>query len=90
MIFSYPSQSLQDWLSQQWVKLNGRTIDPSAVPWLAAPYGHVDVIGDHFASRLAAASYLGISGPSKPRAGVNVANIFPPHLDGHRLPLRNP
>lgn len=58
MAFAYPSQRLQDWLSQQWVIALGRSIEPQAVPWLAAPYGMVDTIGDSYLERLAASEGL--------------------------------
>ncbi len=49
----YPSQPLQDWLSQRWVMLCGRQIDPADFPWLMGPFGEVDVIGDAHIDRLA-------------------------------------
>ena len=60
MAFAYPSQRLQDWLSQQWVIALGRRIEPAAMPWLAAPYGMVDIIGDSYLERLAATEGLTI------------------------------
>jgi hypothetical protein len=58
LAFAYPSQRLQDWLSQQWVIALGRRIEPATVPWLAAPYGMVDTIGDAYVERLAASEGL--------------------------------
>lgn len=49
----YPSQRLQDWLSQRWVMAMGRRVDPSEIEWLMGPYGYVDVIGDGHIDRLA-------------------------------------
>ncbi len=53
MRFAYPSQRLQDWLSQQWVIFRGQRIDPGRVPWLMGPFGNVDTIGDEFIGKLA-------------------------------------
>jgi hypothetical protein len=53
MTFAYPSQRLQDWLSQQWCILTGHRFDPIADPWLTGPYGHVDVIEDSYVDALA-------------------------------------
>ncbi len=54
MVFSYPSQRLQDWLSQQWVIALGRRVEPAALPWLAGPYGMADTIADAYLPLLAA------------------------------------
>ncbi|MDA0990985.1 MAG: hypothetical protein O3A51_09565 [Verrucomicrobia bacterium] len=58
MTFAYPSQRLQDWLSQQWCICTGRRIDPDACRWLMGPYGNVDVIEDRYVDGLAAADGL--------------------------------
>jgi hypothetical protein len=41
-------QKLQDWLTQQWVILWGRKIDPAAFSWLIGPFGNQDAIGKYF------------------------------------------
>ena len=56
--FAYPSQRIQDWLSQQWCIWRGRRFDPQADAWLAGPYGQVDAIGDAFIDGLATAEGL--------------------------------
>jgi hypothetical protein len=67
LVFAYPSQRLQDWLSQQWVIALGRRMEPAGMPWLAAPYGMVDVIGDAYVERLAASEGLVVERlPSRP------------------------
>ncbi|MBX3379169.1 MAG: hypothetical protein KF805_03680 [Phycisphaeraceae bacterium] len=53
MVFDYPSQPLQDWLSQRWVMLCGRRVEVSEIPWLLGPFGETDQIGDHYFERLA-------------------------------------
>jgi hypothetical protein len=54
MHYAYPSQRLQDWLSQCWVMFRGQPVDLADVAWLAAPFGDVDVIADTYVERLAA------------------------------------
>lgn len=76
MAFAYPSQRLQDWLSQQWVIALGRRIEPVAVPWLAAPYGMVDVIGDTYLERLATHEGLAIERAASRRQGDAAAGLF--------------
>src|ERR1051325_6776129 len=53
MRFQYPSQRLQDWLSQLWVMWRGRRVEPGQIAWLFGPFGDVDVIADHYIERLA-------------------------------------
>lgn len=53
MLFDYPSQRLQDYLSQRWVMFRGRRIEPRDFDWLMGPFGEVDVIGDSYVQRLA-------------------------------------
>src|ERR1051326_6237934 len=53
MPFQYPSQRLQDWLSQLWVMARGRQIDPQKSAWLMAPFGDVDIIPHRYTQRLA-------------------------------------
>ncbi|HET9768253.1 MAG TPA: hypothetical protein VFS60_15475 [Thermoanaerobaculia bacterium] len=82
MAFAYPSQRLQDWLSQQWVIALGRRIEPAAMPWLAAPYGMVDTIGDSYLERLAASEGLAIERAARRRrddGGGEEAGLF--HID---------
>jgi hypothetical protein len=51
--FAYPSQSFQDWVSQQWCIWSGQRIDPAYPNWLTGPFGNVDAIADDFIARLA-------------------------------------
>ena len=39
---------LQDWITQVWVKLTGRRIDPASHQWLLGPVGNTDKISDTF------------------------------------------
>lgn len=52
-LFDYPSQRLQDYLSQRWVMAFGRRVNPADIGWLIGPFGDVDIIADHFIDRLA-------------------------------------
>lgn len=52
-MFDYPSQRLQDYLSQRWVMMRGRQINPRDTSWLMGPFGEVDRIGDVYVQRLA-------------------------------------
>ena len=60
MEFQYPSQRLQDWLSQRWVMARGRRVDPREIAWLFGPFGDVDVIADHYIERLASEERLAV------------------------------
>jgi len=66
---AYPSQRLQDWLSQQWCILTGRRIIASDVPWLMGPYGQCDIIEDKYAEILAAEEGLVIK-KNEPGSGL--------------------
>ena len=39
---------LQDWITQQWVKVTGRRIDITQNQWLEGPIGRADLIDDTF------------------------------------------
>ncbi|MFG0256783.1 MAG: hypothetical protein ACF8GE_02660 [Phycisphaerales bacterium JB043] len=68
-IFSYPSQRVQDWLSQEWCIFTGRRIDPDEHPWLMGPFGNVDVIEDQYVERLAREENLDVR-KNEPGAGL--------------------
>lgn len=57
-MFAYPSQRLQDWLSQQWCICTGRRVNPVDNAWLMGPFGNVDVIEDRYVDLLADAENL--------------------------------
>lgn len=44
---------LQDWITQQWVKITGRQFNPGEETWLVGPIGDTDVIKDKFFRELA-------------------------------------
>jgi hypothetical protein len=49
-----------DWVTQQWVKVTGRKIDPEGNPWLAGPIGKPTGIGANFFDELAKEENLSI------------------------------
>lgn len=67
MRFAYPMQKIQDWLTQQWVILWGRKIDPLEFPWLIGPFGNLDVIGEDFINQFAEREKLTIEREIKTR-----------------------
>ncbi len=58
-------QKIQDWLTQQWVIIWGRKIDPTDFPWLIGPFGNQDVIGENFANEIAEKEKLTIEQEAK-------------------------
>lgn len=85
-MFAYPSQRLQDWLSQQWCIWTGRRVDPKEIDWLMGPYGNVDVIEDRYVDLLASTEGLTIH-KNEPGSGLvestSVWNL--PEGDAQRL-----
>lgn len=65
MRFAYPMQKIQDWLTQQWVILWGRKIDPHEFPWLVGPFGNLDRIGEDFIHQFAEKEKLTIQKETK-------------------------
>lgn len=60
MRFAYPMQKIQDWLTQQWVIIWGRKINPTEFSWLIGPFGNLNVIGEDFVNEFAAKEKLTI------------------------------
>jgi hypothetical protein len=52
---------LQDWITQLWVKVSGRSFDPEKEEWLTGPVGSTRIIKDKFIQDLAAREDLTIS-----------------------------
>lgn len=67
MRYAYPMQKFQDWVTQQWVILWGRRIDPADYPWLMGPFGNLDVLGSDFIERFAEKEGLMIDEKTKPQ-----------------------
>ena len=53
MNIAYPLQKSQDWLTQQWVIIWGRRIEPKEYQWLMGPFGELGTIDDEFVYQLA-------------------------------------
>ncbi len=53
MNLAFTMQKFQDWVTQQWVILCGRKINPKDYPWLIAPFGELNGIGEEFIYQLA-------------------------------------
>lgn len=50
---AFRMQKFQDWLTQQWVIIWGRKINPDEYPWLIGPFGELNGIGENFIYQLA-------------------------------------
>jgi len=60
MGIAYRKQSLQDWITQQWVILFGRKIYTTEHKWLLGPFGGTNGIGLNFIKHLAEKEHLNI------------------------------
>ncbi len=69
MTFAYPSQKLQDWLSQGWCIATGQRFDSNEMGWLKGPFGNVDVIEDKYIALLAEREGLEVHA-NLPGAGI--------------------
>jgi hypothetical protein len=58
-------QKIQDWLTQQWVIIWGRKINPIEFSWLIGPFGNLDVISENFVNEFAAKEKLTIEREAK-------------------------
>lgn len=86
MRFAYPSQRIQDWLSQQWVIWRGRQINPAELPWLMGPFGNTDSISDDFVKELAVAEKLIVERNVKTQGLLPSIDVLElPHSDSSRL-----
>ncbi|KAA5534469.1 hypothetical protein F0919_07550 [Taibaiella lutea] len=74
MNLAYPTQKIQDWITQQWVIFRGRKIDPNEVSWLMGPFGNLDVIGEDFIHQLAEKEGLIIDKETKARGLISSIN----------------
>lgn len=88
MAFAYPSQRLQDWLSQQWCICTGRRLTSNDAIWLTGPYGNVDIIEDQYVDLLAAAENLVIR-KNEPGCGL-LASIGVLNLPGSDIARLRP
>lgn len=61
--------ALQDDITQIWVKITGKRIDPNRFKWLIGPIGHTDIIKDKFFLELAKKENLEVS-RNAPNSGL--------------------
>jgi hypothetical protein len=79
--------AIQDEITQAWVKITGRKIDPIKHEWLIGPIGHKDVIKDNFISILAENEGLEIQRNTQ-QAGL-LENIEDIGISGHDIARLN-
>ncbi|MBQ0767772.1 MAG: hypothetical protein KBT58_00660 [Bizionia sp.] len=53
MEFASIKQNFQDWITQQWVIISGKKINPKEYEWLIGPFGNTNGIGEKFIKQLA-------------------------------------
>lgn len=58
MGIAHTKQSMQDWITQQWVIVFGKKIDKTNHKWLLGPFGGTDGIGQKFIKQLAEKEHL--------------------------------
>lgn len=67
-------QSLQDWITQQWVILFGKKIDKTQHKWLLGPFGGTNGIGLKFIKHLAEKEHLFIDNEEKDKGLIQSIN----------------
>lgn len=71
-------QSIQDWITQQWVILFGKKIDAVSYNWLFGPFGSTKGIGQKFIKQLAEKEHLVIESQKKDKGlleSINQLNL---------------
>lgn len=58
MGIAHRKQSIQDWITQQWVIVFGEKIDKTNHKWLLGPFGNTNGIGKKFVNQLAEKEHL--------------------------------
>lgn len=58
MGIAHKKQSIQDWITQQWVIVFGKKIDKTSHKWLLGPFGGTKGIGQKFIKQLAEKEHL--------------------------------
>ena len=53
MLINKKAGHLQDWITQVWVKITGRTFNPKTENWLIGPIGDTEIIKDKFINDIA-------------------------------------
>jgi hypothetical protein len=81
---AHKNQSVQDWITQQWVILFGRRINPKDHEWLLGPFGNTNGIGLKFINQLAEKEHLIIDQSKKGKGllqSINQLNLFEGELN---------
>ncbi|MEH6682539.1 MAG: hypothetical protein V7724_18505 [Sediminicola sp.] len=84
MGIAYRKQSLQDWITQQWVILFGKKIDKTEHKWLLGPFGELNGIGLKFIKQLADKEHLIIDDQKKDKGliqSIHQLNLSENELD---------
>lgn len=86
MNLAHSMQKIQDWITQQWVILFGRSYHPTENPWLDSPFGEIDGIGEKFIQQLAEKESLIIEN-NLPNSGLlsSIKDLQLPEKDLNRL-----
>ena len=80
------NQSIQDWITQQWVILFGQRIDNKKHQWLLGPFGRTKGIGIKFVEQLAKNESLVIDGHRKNKGLLDsILNLGLPETELKRL-----
>ena len=79
-------QSIQDWITQQWVILFGKRIDEGAYKWLLGPFGQTSGIGQKFIKQLAEREHLVFDRQKKDKGlieSIHQLNLPPNEIQSH-------
>ena len=80
------NQSIQDWITQQWVILFGQRIDNKKHQWLLGPFGRTKGIGIKFVEQLAKNESLVIDNQRKNKGLLDsILNLGLPETELKRL-----
>ena len=80
------NQSIQDWITQQWVILFGQRIDNKNYQWLLGPFGGTNGIGTKFIEQLAKDESLVLDSQRKNRGLLDsILNLGLPETELKRL-----
>ena len=80
------NQSIQDWMTQQWVILFGNKIDKTKHKWLLGPFGEKNGIGLKFIKQLAEKEHLIIDNQTKNKGLIqSIEQLCLPKNESNRL-----
>lgn len=86
MEFASTKQNIQDWVTQQWVILSGKKINPNKYEWLLGPFGNTKGIGKKFISHLVKDENLELDEANQKKGligSINQLNL--PQTELHKL-----